>query len=339
MQEFSHFVGIDISKKTLNYAVYNRFHELISEGELKNNQSEIGRMMSRIVRMCKIECDGILYCAEFTGNYAIRLLKMALKRKVFCWLEDPLRISSAEPRQKLKSDPEDARRIARYALRYADRARCDVEVFLEMWPLKELINARTRLVKYKSAMGQSPHDLRLVSPHVASVLGKSGSSFDKHYSREIKSIDLEIENFIGQHPDWKRNHELIQSIPGIGKVTGAYLIAITWNFRRLCNARKLASFCCMAPFSKSSGTSLKKKARTVKKGDKRLKTLLQMSVYNAIRSDDELAHYAERMQDAGKPPLVIANNIRNKLLKRIIAVVKRQKPYNIARQSKVLAKP
>ncbi|MEM7037904.1 MAG: IS110 family transposase, partial [Bacteroidota bacterium] len=129
--------------------------------------------------------------------------------------------------------------------------------------------------------------------------------------------------------EWNKNYLLTQTVPGIGKVTASVFIMITWNFRRLLDAKKLSSYCSMAPFKYQSGTSLNTRARTSRKGDKRLKTLLQLAVYNAQRSDPELKAYAERLENQHKPALLIANNIRNKLIKRVIAVVKRQQPYVI----------
>ena len=52
-----------------------------------------------------------------------------------------------------------------------------------------------------------------------------------------------------------------------------------------------------------------------------------MCALAAVRHDPELKAYYERKAEEGKNKMLVLNNVRNKLVLRVCAVVKRQRPY------------
>ena len=62
-------------------------------------------------------------------------------------------------------------------------------------------------------------------------------------------------------------------------------------------------------------------------GDRQMKSLLSMAACTAIQYDSELRHYYKKKREEGKLKMIALNNVRNKLLSRVFAVVKRGTPY------------
>ena len=58
-----------------------------------------------------------------------------------------------------------------------------------------------------------------------------------------------------------------------------------------------------------------------------MKTLLTLASNSAIQCDAELKLYYKKKLEEGKPKMIALNNVRNKLLARAFAVVKRGTPY------------
>ena len=58
-----------------------------------------------------------------------------------------------------------------------------------------------------------------------------------------------------------------------------------------------------------------------------MKTLLSLASVSAIQCDSELKLYYKRKIAEGKPKLIALNNVRNKILARAFAVIKRGTPY------------
>ena len=58
-----------------------------------------------------------------------------------------------------------------------------------------------------------------------------------------------------------------------------------------------------------------------------MKTLLDLSAKSAIQYDKELREYYLRRTENGKSKMSTNNIVRNKILYRMFAVIKRQTPY------------
>ena len=76
------------------------------------------------------------------------------------------------------------------------------------------------------------------------------------YKKQISAIEKEIKELINKDEKMKKNYELLTSIPGISLVNAVNLIVFTGNFGFFEDSRKFASYCGVAPFEYSSGTSV-----------------------------------------------------------------------------------
>ena len=100
----------------------------------------------------------------------------------------------------------------------------------------------------------------------------------------------------------------------------------TRNFTTFETPNHLACYAGVAPFPNESGTSIKR-ARTSSLANQKLKKLLHLAAMAAIRSKGEISDYYLRKVKEGKNKMLVINNIRNKLIKRMFAVLKSNKPY------------
>ena len=142
---YSFFIGIDISKKTLDFAVRDQkglfFH-------LKVDNSLVG--LKQFQKECldrNIALSQCLICCEHTGVYSQNILALATENDFSLWLESSLRIKRslglqrAVPRRD-KSDKIDAIRISEYAFRYADQATVWQPERQKISKLRQLVSLR-----------------------------------------------------------------------------------------------------------------------------------------------------------------------------------------------------
>ena len=104
------------------------------------------------------------------------------------------------------------------------------------------------------------------------------------------------------------------------------LIIHTNNFAGFENARQIASYCGCAPFPNQSGI-VDRGNHISRLANKELKVLLSQCAVSAIQHNKEIATYAKRKLAEGNPKRVVINNVRNKLIQRIFAVVRYKIPY------------
>ncbi|MEO7004424.1 MAG: transposase, partial [Acidobacteriaceae bacterium] len=83
----------------------------------------------------------------------------------------------------------------------------------------------------------------------------------------------------------------------------------------------------VAPFGNTSGTSIRGKEKVHHMANKELKSLLYMGAMSVIQHCSELKRYYERKIESGKHTMCVINAIKAKILLRVAAVIKNQKPY------------
>ena len=105
------------------------------------------------------------------------------------------------------------------------------------------------------------------------------------------------------------------------------MIAYTSAFTKFKNARKFASYCGIAPFPNSSGTSIRGRSKVSNLANKKIKSLLDLCAKVAIQYNSEMKLFYNRRVEKGKNKMSTINIVRNKLVARIFAVIERKTPY------------
>lgn len=131
-------------------------------------------------------------------------------------------------------------------------------------------------------------------------------------------------DLINSEEEIKNNYERITSIKGVAFVNALALIVYTENFTCFDDPRKLACYAGVVPFQRTSGSSVKGNAKTSGFANKKLNTLLTQAARTAAIHDPILREYYRRKREEGKHHNLVINNIRNKLIHRICALVRNQ---------------
>ena len=102
----------------------------------------------------------------------------------------------------------------------------------------------------------------------------------KYFTKQIKSVEAEMNKIIKASEQLKKQYKLIVSIKGIGNQTALFMIVTTNGFT------KFASYCCIAPFLNTSGISIRGRTKVSNLAIKNLKVFLicaQNQQYNTIQ--------------------------------------------------------
>jgi transposase len=135
-----------------------------------------------------------------------------------------------------------------------------------------------------------------------------------------------LNDLLAQDTSLQENFEIITSVTGVGQWTAWQILMTTQNFTKFTDPKQYASYCGVAPFSKSSG---RWKGRNKLSGfaNKTMKSLLQMCALSAIKYDEDLKAFYERKVQEGKSKMSVLNAIRNKIIHRIFACIKKGEEY------------
>ena len=192
--------------------------------------------------------------------------------------------------------------------------------------LQMLHSTREFFVKQRTALKISLKEYKCIVNKRDCIL-QTREQLIKSFDKQIVLIEKEMEALVKAHPAIKNNFDLLITIKGIGQIIALAAIVKTKNFTAFANARKFCCYCGTAPFEHSSGTSIKKRTRVDHKADKRMKTLLDQAAKSAIQFDPELRLFYLRRTESGKSKMSTINIVRNKIIYRMFAVIKRQTPF------------
>ena len=167
-----------------------------------------------------------------------------------------------------------------------------------------------------------------MSPSLQKTLKKTVKQSLSVLKADQKAIDQQIESLIQADSRLKELFEWIVSVPGIGPVTATEILITTNEMQTISNPKKLACHAGVAPFEYRSGTSIRGRTRVSHQARKRLKSLFHLGAMSVIQTKGEFQNYYQRKVGEGKNKTLVLNAVRNKLIHRVCAVVRREEKYD-----------
>jgi transposase len=328
MQQFTHILGIDISKKTIDLALsQNKANAPMINQQFNNNLGGY-KKMSAWLRKQEIALEGLLICMENTGIYHRSLVDFSQRKKVFVWVENPVAIKWSMGLQRGKTDELDAKRICLYAFRNQDKAKEYNPKDQSLQRVSELLAARERLMKARNMLLAPIRELKEAGlKEEEKLVKKSCKQTLSVLEKEIKATDKDLEDLVQEDRELQASYSYISSVDHVGPITALQLLVYTHDFERFDSVKKLASYAGVAPFAYQSGTSIRGRTKVHPMANKSLKKALHMCAVSAIRWKGEMRTYFDRKLKEGKNKMSIINAIRNKILLRIFACVKGRRMY------------
>ena len=326
---FSHFIGVDISKNTLDAAIYPAKDKKLDFLHFDNTQKGLGEMMTWLKRR-GVKPSEMVICAEHTGVYTNPLIAFADKKGLALSLNSPLDIKHSMGIARGKNDAVDAGRIAEYAHNHRDKLRLyekPSEAIMKLQYLlterRQYMRQRTALINLNSAMGK--YETREARTRNESAI--------HHCEKLVKKVEEQMMAVLCTDPDVKRNFDLVSSVKGIGLINAINTVVYTKNFKAFETPRKYACYIGVAPFDHTSGTSVKGRTQVSKMCRTQQKAELSMAARSAVIHDPGLKRYYQRkMKEKGGGKdvhSVVLNAVKFKLILRMFAVVKSGQPYKV----------
>jgi transposase len=325
--QIKHFIGIDVSKDTLDLSVVvegkSLYHYCIG-----NKSKEIKSTVNKIMKNLDGSFDDTIFCMEHTGLYNLPIVKWLHKNQGKMWLESGVHIRKTLGLVRGKNDKVDSSRIAMFA--YTNRHR------IKLWSpprhlievIAALLSQRARLIKAKKQLATANKEQKkFLDKDIMHSLNKYTNRATTVIDKQVGAIEDEIITLIKDDDKLKRMYQIITSINGIGLVTASYILVTTNEFININDPKKYACYSGVVPFEHTSGTSVRGRNRVSHIANKSIKTLLHLAALSTLNTPGEIQDYYNRKIAEGKNKMSIINAIRNKLILRIFACIKQNREY------------
>lgn len=330
------FIGVDFSKEKIDVVMIsaNGLNETAPRmsNEFENKKSGFNKLVKWVkTNSDEVDDSNILFCGENTGGYSIGLCNYLYGKGKDMWLENAKSIKDASGIRRLKSDRADASMIAEYAMRNYDKAVIYKPLSQPLSDLRELFLHRQMLVRARSGfmVRRSEKKLTMEKSPAKTVISQSGRHIITELNKEIAKINKNIEDLINSNDELKEVYTIVTSVPGMGTQNAVCLMVYTDNFRKFnYDARKIACYYGIAPFGKDSGTSVHSDPHVHFMANKQLKAILTQAALSASIHNPVIRDYYQRLLARGKKKQVAMNNVKNKLLHIVTAMVKNHQLFN-----------
>jgi transposase len=330
------FIGVDFSKEKIDVVMIsaNGLNETAPRvfEEFKNNKSGYNQLVKWVKKNSNSLDDAqMLFCGENTGGYSLGLCNYLYGKGLDMWLENAKSIKDASGIRRLKTDRADASMIAEYAMRNYDKAVIYKPLSKSLSDLRELFLYRQMIVRERSSLmvRRSEKKLTMEKSHAKTVISQSSRHLITEMNKEIAKIDKQIDELINQDEELKEVYAIVTTIPGIGTQNAVCLMVYTDNFRKFSyNSRKIACYYGIAPFGKDSGTSVHTDPHVHFMANRQIKAILTQAALSASTYNPVIRDYYTRLLARGKKKQVALNNVKNKLIHIVTAMVRNHQIFN-----------
>ncbi|EFC9752331.1 IS110 family transposase [Escherichia coli] len=319
-------LGIDVSKKTLDLC-------LLREGvkgrvKTRKLQNDINAVSAVIAWLSKQHCkpEDVHIIMEATGVYHESLAYGLHKAGGRISLANPHRAREFARGMGMltKNDRVDAYMLACYGVLKAP----------EPWlPPPEEVRHLSALLRRRDALvADSTREKNRLEKYLAtdtpSVIAESVEAMIGQLNAEIKRLDRLIRSHLNQHPELKKDFDLLTSIKSVGYQLGLNMLVILRS-HDFATAEQAAAFLGVVPVEKYSDTLVRGCPKLSKIGPPEIRAKLYLASLCGLRFNPLMKAMYERLCLRGKAKMCAIGALMRKLVHWCYGVLKTQKPFDV----------
>jgi transposase len=302
------FVGIDVSKAWLDVAV----HEQKEMFRATNEDAGIKELVKRLKKL-----KPTLIVVEPTGGFEMLVVAELSQAGLPVAVVNAKRVRdfAKATGQIAKTDKLDARILAHFAAAVQPEVRSLRSEEEEQ--LTALLTRRRQVLDM----------LTVEKNRLVTVRAKIRPDLEAHIhwlSNHLKELDQEMEEFVKGSPIWKEKDTLLQSVPGVGRVTSATMLGMLPELGLL-DRQEIAALVGVAPMNCDSGR--KQAKRRIYGGRADVRSVLYMATLSAKKHNPFIRTFYERLLRHGKEKKVALTACMRKLLVILNAMLRTNQPW------------
>jgi transposase len=306
------YVGIDVSKDRLDVHVLPQDEAFIVERN--------GRGLADLVERLKAFAPSLV-AVEATGGFETTTAAAVAGAGLPLAVVNPAQIRHYAQAlgKRAKSDPIDARVIARFAADVKPQPRPLPDEMTQL--LADLVARRRQIVEMLQAERQ--REKRVTVRRLKKSIVRLIAVLEK----ELAEIDGDIDDSVRGSTVWRDKEDLLASVPGVGNQTARTLLAEMPELGTL-DRKRIASLAGLAPYTRQSGRW--KGKSMIGGGRQAVRSALFVAAMVAGQHNPVLKAFRNRLIAAGKPKIVAIIAVARKLLTILNAILRDKIPWQPA---------
>lgn len=317
------YCGIEVSAKELLVAL-RRGEQVLPLKSFPNTPEghrAVARYLAHKGRLVRV-------CLESTGVYGLDLaLRLEKRPGVEIMVANPraVRNFAQALMQRSKTDPLDAVMLMEFAARMPFQAwQPPSKTVLHLCALARRLAALTELATAEKNRLHAACAAQALPEAVRQDLKRS----IEFHQRALERLSGKALEMIARDPRLQERFEQLDSIPGVATASAISILAELSLLSPDLDVRQWVASAGLDPRQHSSGSSVHKKARISKAGNRHLRRALYMPALVAVRFDPHLRAFYQRLQAQGKPKMQALVAVMRKLLHAIFGMFKHHQAYD-----------
>lgn len=314
-------VGIDVSKLKLDVA---RLRDGKLRSKVFDNNPTGFKALTAWLANDSVSVEQTHLCMEATGPYSEALAVWLSDAGWLVSVVNPARVKGFAQSEltRNKTDKADAALLARFC----------AALVPERWsaPSAAVRQLRSLVERLQALKDMHQQEMNRLEAARAANDDFSKQNIGEHVAylqAAIKRLQDDIDDHINGQPELRQDAQLLASIPGMGAVTSAKVLAYAGDISRFESAKALSAFAGVCPQQRVSGSSIKGRTLVSKRGHAGLRKALYMPGMVAIRHNPLIAELAARLKAKGMAPKAIIAAAMHKLVHLIYGVLKTRQPF------------
>jgi transposase len=317
--------GIEVSQLTLVVALRAHDHDeaLREFPNTSAGHQALLRFLERSARPVRV-------AMESTGLYGLDLALCLHQAGVAVMVANPraVRHFATALMQRSKNDQLDAVVLCEFAARMPFVAWCPPSASaLKLVAVARRLEALTDLMAAEKNRRHAASLSGALPPLVRRDIQRSIQA----QQRAIQRLTRAAQEFILDDPELARRFELRLSIPGIGSTSAVHVLAELTLLPAGMDVRQWVAYAGLDPRQYASGTSVHKKVRISRAGNKHLRRALYMPALVALQHQAELRAFYEHLLARGKTKMQARVATLRKLLHAIFGMFKHHQLFDGAK--------
>lgn len=311
-------LGIDVAKATLVVVLLMGSRQ--QRAEFANTAAGHTKLVNWLAKRSP---EPVHACLEATGTYGDDLAQALVDAGHTVSIVNPARIAAyaTVPAARHKTDQADAALIARYCQREQPAAWCPPAP--EFRELRALVRHLDTLQQQRQA-----EQNRLAAGGHPAAVTQAIQAHLTFLTEQIGTVEQQIEEHFDQHPDLKRQRELLDSIKGIAVRTATRLLAELGDWQQFTNARAVVAYVGLNPRQYRSGSSVQRRTRLSKAGNAKVRAALYFPAIVAKQHNPLVQALCARLTARGLCPKAVIGAAMRKLVQLAYGVLKSGRPFD-----------
>lgn len=305
------FVGVDVSKNFLDLHI----HPLNKSLRIKNDINSFDEFSQHLDNH---KVEQVVF--ESSGGYEQIFQKFMAEKGYKTWLVDPKRIKAfiVSEGVRVKTDKIDAKMIARFA----SKMHCKYvkkQISASSRETKEFVRRR---IEVTAMIADEKKRLKGPTTRYSKLQIQNHIDFMK---KEIDFLNKKIDLLISENKEMKNKVSLLESIPGLGRMTSSTLVSHVPELGEI-DSKKIAALVGVAPFNAESGNYTGQ--AQISGGRPTPRKAIYMAALTASRCNPRLKQFYEKLIKKGKKPKVALVAVMRKILVIANAMIKNNTMWN-----------